>query len=110
MSHPTRKQLKTTTEPVDIFPEDKNPIGSVVTKILSFRRTDRQTDRHQATLYRHLIDIFFLYFRDYIEFPAGLNEKFDLILVDGRARVAAAKSIIRCSIFHYGFTTGSQPY
>ena len=26
------------------FPEEKNPIGSVVTKILSDRQTDRQTD------------------------------------------------------------------
>jgi len=34
-------------------------------------------------------------FRDYIEFPKSLNEKFDVIFVDGRARVEAALSVLR---------------
>jgi len=34
-------------------------------------------------------------FREYIEFPASLGETFDVILDDGRARVAAAESAIR---------------
>jgi len=34
-------------------------------------------------------------FKDYVEFPASLNEKFDLIFDDGRARVPVAQSVIR---------------
>jgi len=34
-------------------------------------------------------------FRDYIEYPASLNKKFDVIIDDGRARVPAAISILR---------------
>jgi len=34
-------------------------------------------------------------FREYIEFPGSLGEKFGLIMDDGRARVDAALSIIR---------------
>ena len=40
-------QPKTSTGPVCIFPEEWNPIGSVVTEILSFRRTER----HHSTFY-----------------------------------------------------------
>ena len=43
VSHPPRKQPKTARGPVGIFPEEKNPVGSAVTEILSFRRTDEQT-------------------------------------------------------------------
>ncbi len=42
------------------------------------------------------------YCREYIEFPASLGETFDVILDDGRARVAAAESAIR-----YGETVTS---
>ena len=38
---------KTTTGQVGIFPEEYNPIGSIVTEILR----DGRKDRHQATLY-----------------------------------------------------------
>ena len=38
--------------------------------------------------------IFFL-FRDYIEFGRSLNEKFDVIIDDGRARVHVALSVLR---------------
>ena len=34
-------------------------------------------------------------FADYVEKPVEYEMKFDLIIVDGRARVAAAESIIR---------------
>ena len=37
---------KTTTGSVGIFPEEKNPIGSVFTEILWDRRMDGRTDRH----------------------------------------------------------------
>ena len=39
-----RKQLKTITGPVGIFPEEQSPIVLVVTEILRFRQTDGQTD------------------------------------------------------------------
>ena len=44
------KKLKTITEPLGKFPE-KSSVSSVVTEILSFRRVDRQTDRHRSTFY-----------------------------------------------------------
>ncbi len=44
LSHPPRIQLKTTAEPIGLYPKEQNPIRSVVTEILSFRRTDGQTD------------------------------------------------------------------
>ena len=34
-------------------------------------------------------------FKDYVEFPKSLNRQFDVVLVDGRARVACAYSVIR---------------
>ena len=37
-------------------------------------------------------------FREYIEFPPTLQEKFDVILDDGRARVAAAQSALRYTL------------
>ena len=44
VSHASRNWLKITTGPVDIFPGDWNPIGSVVTEILRNRQTDGQID------------------------------------------------------------------
>ena len=34
-------------------------------------------------------------FKNYVEFPKTLNRKWDVILIDGRARVACAQSVIR---------------
>ena len=34
-------------------------------------------------------------FKEYVEYPKSLNRKFDVVLVDGRARVACAYSVIR---------------
>ncbi len=45
-------------------------------------------------LQRDIINISIL-FRDYIEFGRSLNEKFDVILDDGRARVHVALSVLR---------------
>ena len=40
VSHLPRKKPKNTTGPVGIFPEENNPIGSVVIEILRDGRTD----------------------------------------------------------------------
>ena len=37
--------LKTTTGPIGLYPEEQNSIGSMVTEILSFRRTYGRIDR-----------------------------------------------------------------
>ena len=50
--HLPRKQLKTTTGPVGIFPEEKSIIGSAVTEILCFI----QTNRHHSTILLCVID------------------------------------------------------
>ena len=50
VSHSLRKWLKTTTGLVDIFLEECNPIGSVVTVISCFRRTDGQTSSYFGAL------------------------------------------------------------
>ena len=42
VQHP-KKIAKITTGPVGIFPEEYNPIGSLVTEILRDERTDGQT-------------------------------------------------------------------
>ena len=34
-------------------------------------------------------------FKDYVEYPKSLNRQFDVVWVDGRARVACAFSVIR---------------
>ena len=49
----------------------------------------------QIKIYRRVAYLMCLIFREYVEFPASLGEKFDVILDDGRARVAAAESAIR---------------
>ena len=46
VSYTPIKQPKTTTGPVDIFPEEKNSIGVVVTEILRDKQTDRKTSSY----------------------------------------------------------------
>jgi len=41
-------------------------------------------------------------FRSYIEYPATLGEKFNLIIDDGRARVSAALSVVRNDLMMAG--------
>ena len=44
VSHTLRKQIKNTLGSIDIFPEEQNPIGLVVTGILRDRKTDGRMD------------------------------------------------------------------
>ena len=41
-----RKLLKTTTGPIGIYPEEYNPIGSVITEILRDGQPDGQTSSY----------------------------------------------------------------